>query len=53
LNGAVEKSFVYVVSGDTHKKEEFLKWAEQFKQNQKKFFPIEATIFTNYLINFS
>lgn len=45
LNGAVQESFAYVVSGDTHEKEEFLSWAEHFKQNQKKFFPIaEQTI---------
>jgi signal transduction histidine kinase/CheY-like chemotaxis protein len=45
LNGAVEESFAYVVSGDTHEKEEFLKWAEHFKQNPKEFFPIaEQTI---------
>jgi hypothetical protein len=47
LNGAVEESFAYVVSGDTHEKEEFLKCAEHFKQNQKKFFSIaEQTIGT-------
>jgi signal transduction histidine kinase/HAMP domain-containing protein len=39
LNGAVEESFAYVVSGDTHEKEEFLQWAEHFKQDPKKFFP--------------
>jgi hypothetical protein len=45
LNGAVEESFAYVVSGDTYEKEEFLKWAEHFKRNQKKFFSIaEQTI---------
>lgn len=45
LNGAVQESFAYVVSGDPHEKEEFLNWAEHFKQNQKKFFPIaEQTI---------
>lgn len=45
LNGAVEESFAYVVSGDTEEKEEFLIWAEHFKQNQKNFFPIaEQTI---------
>jgi hypothetical protein len=45
LNGAVEEIFAYVVSGYTYAKEEFLKWAEHCKQNQKKFFPIaEQTI---------
>jgi signal transduction histidine kinase len=39
LNAAVEESFAYVVSGDTHEKEEFLQWAEHFKQNPEKFFP--------------
>jgi hypothetical protein len=39
LNAAVEESFAYVVSGDTHEKEEFLNWAENFKQNANKLFP--------------
>lgn len=45
FNGAVEESFAYVVSDDIHEKEEFLQWTEDFKQNQKKFFPLaEPTI---------
>lgn len=45
FNAAVEESFAYVVSGDTHEKEEFLQWEAHFKQNPKKFFPIaEDTI---------
>jgi signal transduction histidine kinase/CheY-like chemotaxis protein/HAMP domain-containing protein len=39
LNQAVEESFAYVVSGDSHEKEEFLQWMEQFKQDPKKFLP--------------
>lgn len=41
LNVAVEESFAYVVSGDTHEKKEFLEWAEHFTQNPKKFFPFD------------
>jgi signal transduction histidine kinase len=37
LNGAVQESFVYVISGDVHEKEEFLGWADHFKQDIKKF----------------
>jgi hypothetical protein len=31
----VEESFAYVVSVDTHEKEEFLKWAEDLKKIKK------------------
>jgi hypothetical protein len=31
LNRAVEEIFAYLVSGDTHEKEEVVKWAEHFK----------------------
>ena len=37
LTGAVEESFAYVISGDVLEKEEFLQWAEDFKQNSKEF----------------
>jgi len=37
LTGAVEESFAYVVSGDAQEKEEFLQWAENFKQKTKEF----------------
>ncbi len=45
FKAAVEESFAYVVSGDTHEKEEFLQWEEHFIQNPERFFPIaEQTI---------
>lgn len=37
---AVEESFAYAVSGDVNEKEEFLRWAENFKQNAKIFYEI-------------
>ena len=37
LTEAVEESFAYVVSGDTHEKEEFLQWADHFKQDAEIF----------------
>ena len=40
LTGAVEESFAYVISGDVLEKEEFLQWAEDFKQNSKEFYDL-------------
>jgi signal transduction histidine kinase len=44
LNEAVEESFAYVVSGDSHEKEEFLQWAESFQQNPEKHFSFTEEI---------
>lgn len=41
MNEAVQESFAYLVSGDVHEKEEFLKWAEHITQNNEKFFPAD------------
>ena len=40
LTGAVEESFAYVISGDAQEKEEFLQWADNFKQNSKEFYDL-------------
>jgi signal transduction histidine kinase/CheY-like chemotaxis protein/HAMP domain-containing protein len=37
LTEAVEESFAYVISGDIHEKEEFLEWADHFKENVENF----------------
>jgi hypothetical protein len=46
LNGAVKESFAYVVSGDTYKKEEFLKREEHFKKIRKSSFPLPSKLLT-------